>query len=173
MTRKEKDQFIDTLAEKLTNNNNFYLTDISELTVRDSNELRRLFFNNGISIEVVKNTLLKKAMVKVKENYESFHDILKGNTAIIFSELGAIPAKLIKQYRKKHNKPILKAAYVEETLYLGDEQLTVLSVLKSKDEIVGDIINLLQSPLKNIISALQSGRNKLCGILETLSKKSE
>lgn len=171
MTKEEKNQIIDTLAEKLTNNNHFYLTDVSGLTVIDSNALRRLCFNKGISLEVVKNTLLKNAMERAERDYTESYDVLKGNTAIIFCEVGNVPAKLIREFRKKHDKPVLKAAFVEEVFYFGDEQLATLSDIKSKNEVIGDIIGLLQSPIKNVISALQSGGNKLSAILETLSEK--
>ena len=171
MTREEKNQFIDTLAEKLTDNNHFYLTDISGLTVSDSNDLRRLCFNKGVSLEVVKNTLLKNAMERAERDYTESYDVLKGNTAILFCEVGNVPAKLIREFRKKHDKPVLKAAYVEEVFYFGDEQLSILSDIKSKNEVIGDIIGLLQSPVKNVISALQSGGNKLSAILKTLSEK--
>ena len=171
MTREEKNQFIDTLAEKLTSSNNFYLTDVSGLTVSDSNNFRRLCFNKGVSLKVVKNTLLKNAMEQAEGDYAESYEVLKGNTAVIFSEVGNVPAKLIKEFRKKHDKPVLKVAYVEEAFYFGDEQLSILSDIKSKNEAIGDIIGLLQSPVKNVISALQAGGNKLSAILKTLSEK--
>ena len=171
MTREEKNQFIDTLAEKLTTSNHFYLTDVSGLTVSDSNTFRRLCFNKGVSLNVVKNTLLKNAMEQAEGDYTESYEVLKGNTAVMFSEVGNVPAKLIEQFRKKHDKPLLKVAYVEETFYFGDEQLSILSDIKSKNELIGDIIGLLQSPVKNVISALQSGGNQLSAILKTLSEK--
>ncbi len=173
MTRQEKDQFIDTLADKLANNVNIYLTDVSELTVKDSNNLRRLFFSKGVEIQVVKNSLLKKAMEKTDGNFEEAYEVLKGNTALVFSETANLPAKLIKEFRKKSEKPILKAAYVDTEFYLGDEQISTLATLKSKNEIIGDIIGLLQSPAKNVISALQSGSSILSGIVKTLSERPE
>ena len=169
MTRTEKNKLIDAFAEKLDNNPNFYLSDISGLTVSDSNQLRRLCFGKDIRIEVVKNRLLKKAMEKAQDDYSEIYDVLKGNTAVLFTEHGSVPAKLIKQFRKKHEKPLLKAAFVEETIYLGDEQLTVLANIKTKNEMIADVIGLLLSPAKNVISGLQSGSNKLTGILKTLS----
>lgn len=173
MTRQEKDQFIDTLVEKLANNANIYLTDVSELPVRDSNNLRRLFFSKGVEIQVVKNSLLKKAMEKSEVNFEEAYEVLRGNTALVFSETANLPAKLIKEFRKKSDKPILKAAFVDTEFYLGDEQISTLATLKSKNEIIGDIIGLLQSPAKNVISALKSGGSTISGILTTLGEREE
>ena len=173
MTRQEKDQFIDSIAEKLKASKNLYLADISGLTVSDSNELRRLCFNKGVEVQVVKNTLLRKAMEKVEGNYEEAYELLVGNTALMTSESGSVPAKVIKEFRKKHDKPVLKAAFIEESLYLGDEQVKELASLKSKDELIGEIIGLLQSPAKNVISALQSGGSNLSGILTTLADRPE
>jgi len=173
MTRQEKDQFIDSIAEKLKASKNLYLADISGLTVSDSNELRRLCFNKGVEVQVVKNTLLRKAREKVERNYEESYECLVGNTALMTSERGSVPAKVIKEFRKKHDKPVLKAAFIEESFYLGDEQVKELASLKSKDELIGEIIDLLQSPAKNVISALQSGGNNLSGILTTLADRPE
>ena len=173
MTRQEKDQFIDSIAEKLKASKNLYLADISGLTVSDSNELRRLCFNKGVEVQVVKNTLLRKAMEKVEGNYEESYEFLVGNTALMTSERGSVPAKVIKEFRKKHDKPILKAAFIEESCYLGDEQVKELASLKSKDELIAEIIGLLQSPAKNVISALQSGGSNLSGILTTLADRPE
>jgi len=170
MTRQEKDQFIDSLAEKLTNSSNFYLADISGLTVSDSNDLRRTCFNKGVQLQVVKNTLLKKAMEKAEGSFEESYEILKGNTAIFFSDTGNVPAKLMKEFRKKHEKPILKGAFVEESFYLGDEQLSTLATIKSKNELIGEIIGLLQSPAKNVISGLKASGGKLSGILKSLEE---
>ena len=170
MTRQEKNQFIDSLAEKLSNSSNFYLADISGLTVSDSNDLRRTCFNNGVQLQVVKNSLLKKAMEKAEGSFEESYEVLKGNTALFFSDTGNAPAKLIKGFRKKHEKPILKGAFVEESFYIGDEQLSTLATIKSKNELIGDIIGLLQSPAKNIISGLKASGGKLSGILKTLEE---
>lgn len=170
MTRQEKNQFIDSLAETLSNSSNFYLADISGLSVSDSNDLRRSCFNNGVQLQVVKNTLLKKAMEKAEGSFEESYEILKGNTALFFSNTGNAPAKLIKDFRKKHEKPILKGAFVEESFYIGDEQLSTLATIKSKNELIGDIIGLLQSPAKNIISGLKASGGKLSGILKALEE---
>lgn len=171
MTREEKDLFIDTLAEKLENSDNVYLTDVSGLPVRDSNELRRLFFREGVKMQVVKNSLLKKAMEKTGTNFEEAYEVLKGNTALVFSEKANLPAKIIKTFRKKFDRPILKAAFVDSEFYLGDEQIETLAMLKSRTELIGDIIELLQSPAKNVISALKSSSSKISGILKTLGDR--
>lgn len=171
MNKTEKDKAIEELVEKLASNDNFYLTDISELTVENSNNLRRNCFKQGIQLHMVKNTLLKKAFERSEKNYEELYDTLKGSTSIMFSEIGNAPAKLIVGFRKKHAKPILKAAYVEESVYIGDDQLKTLESLKSKNELIGEIIGLLQSPAKNVVSQLQSGGQKIAGVLKTLSEK--
>lgn len=171
MNKTEKDKAIDDLVAKLANNNHFYLTDISELTVEHSNNLRRTCFKQGIQIEMVKNTLLRKAFERSEKNYEELYGTLKGSTSIMFSETGNAPAKLIIGFRKKHSKPVLKAAFVEESVYIGDDQLKALESLKTKNELIGEIIGLLQSPAKNVVSQLQSGGQKLAGVLKTLSEK--
>lgn len=172
MTREEKNQVIEDLAKKLEENPNFYLADISELTVEDSNSLRGIFHEKGIRIEVVKNTLLRQAMDKVEGvDYAEIYNTLVGPTSIMFTEVGSVPAKLIKEYRKKHEKPILKSAFVEESTYIGDNMLEMLSTIKSKDELLGDIIALLQSPAKNVVSGLKSSGGTLAGILKTLSER--
>jgi large subunit ribosomal protein L10 len=171
MKKEEKQQAIDSLAEQLKNSNHFYLTDISDLNVETTNKLRRLCFRRNIQLQMVKNTLLKKAMERAERDYNSLYDILKGSTSIMFSETGNAPAKLIKEFRKTSKRPILKGAFVEETCYLGDNQLDFLVNIKSKNELIGDIIAMLQSPAKNVISALQSGSGTLAGIVKTLSEK--
>lgn len=171
MNREEKNQVIQSLKEKLDTNPHFYLTDISEMTVEDSNKLRGAFHEQGIKIEVVKNTLLAKAMESAESDYSPLLDVLKGATSIMFTEVGNTPAKVIEKFRKTNPKPILKGAYVEESVYIGDDQIKVLSSIKSKDELIGDIIMLLQSPAKNVISGLKGSGSKLSGILKTLSEK--
>ncbi len=175
MKREDKKQVIENLAEKLTENSIFYLTDTSELNVATVNKLRGLCFKRNVSMHVVKNTLLKKAMEKVDKDLEPFYDTLKGPTSIMFSDTGNVPAKLIKEFRKtnKSEKPILKAAFVAEECYIGENNLEALINIKSKEELIGDLISLLQSPAKNVISGLKSGGGKLSGIIETLSKKEE
>lgn len=172
MRKEEKTQVIEDLVGKLESNPNFYLTDISSLTVAKTNDLRRACFGKKISLLVVKNSLLKKAMER-KEAYRELIPALKGNTAVMFCESGSAPAKLIKEFRKKNQKPVLKGAFIEESVYIGDNMLETLASIKSKNELIGDVIGLLQSPAKNVVSALQSGKNKLAGIVKTLSEKPE
>jgi large subunit ribosomal protein L10 len=171
MTREEKNQIIDILAEKLNENPNFYLTDISDLNVETTNNLSRFCFNKGVALHTVKNTLLEKAMVKTGRDYSELFGVLKGSTAIMFHETGNVPAKLIKDFRKTSPKPILKAAYVQECAYIGDTQLESLINIKSKNELIADVVLALKTPANNVVSALQSGKNKLAGIVKTLSER--
>jgi len=171
MKKEEKNQFIDTLAEQLKGANSFYLADTSDLNAETTSRLRRTCFKRNVQLRVVKNTLLQKAMERSGKSFEEFFPVLTGPTSIMFSEAANDPAKLIKEFRKSTLKPSLKGAYVEECIYLGDNQLNVLIHIKSKFELIGDLISLLQSPAKNVLSALQSGGNKLSGIVKTLSEK--
>jgi large subunit ribosomal protein L10 len=171
MTREEKSQVIEALTTKLTEGNIIYLADISGLNALETSNLRRACFKANIKLAVVKNSLLEKAMAKSDKDFGELPEILKGNTSLMISETGNAPAKLIKEFRKKSKKPLLKGAYIEEAIYVGDDQLDALVNIKSKEELIGDIITILQSPAKNVISALQSGGNKLSGILTTLSEK--
>ncbi|MAW31543.1 MAG: 50S ribosomal protein L10 [Flavobacteriales bacterium] len=170
MNREEKNEMIATIEEMLNNNNNFYLADISGLNAEQNSALRRLCYKREVSLKVVKNTLLKKAFEKNETDFTELYNVLSGNTSIMQSEAANTAAKVIKEFRKKNDKPILKAAYLEEALYIGDENLSTLADLKSKEELIGDIITLLQSPAKNVISSLQSSGNKLAGIISTLEK---
>jgi len=171
MKREEKNQIISDLAQRISESNHFYLADISELNAEDTSILRRKCFEKDIKLIVVKNTLLKKAFEQIDGDFQELYEVLENATSIMFSETGNLPAKLIKEFRKKHEKPVLKAAFVEESVYIGDNQLEALANIKSKEELIGDIIMLLQSPAKNVLSALQSGGNKLAGIIKTLSEK--
>lgn len=171
MKKEDKFQVIESITDKLENNEIFYLTDTSELDVETINRLRRLCFKRNVTMQVVKNTLLRKAMEKSSKDFEKLYDVLKGATSLMVSDTGNVPAKLIKEFRKTSKKPILKGAYIQESIYIGDSQLDALESLKSKEELIGDIIGLLQSPAKNVISALQSGGNTLAGVLKTLSEK--
>ena len=171
MTREEKNRFIEDLDVLLNENKNFYLADVSGLTAEESSDLRRLCFKRDVTLKVVKNTLLKKAMERNDSNFEEFYQALNGNTSIMFTEIGNSPAKIIKDFRKKHNKPILKAAIIEDCFYLGDENIDALVELRSKEELISEIITILQSPVKNVISSLQSGENKLSGIFTALKEK--
>jgi large subunit ribosomal protein L10 len=171
MTRDEKKKAIDSLAQKINESKHFYLTDISSLNSEDTSSLRRKCFEKDIKLVVVKNTILHKALEQCAGNYTELYDVLNNSTSIMFSEVGNTPARLIKEFRRKKDKPVLKAAYVQECVYIGDHLLDSLSNIKSKEELIGDIIVLLQSPAKNVISALQSGGQTLTGILKTLSDK--
>lgn len=172
MTKEEKAKYIDELATELNDANVFYLTDTAELTVEAINALRRKCFQSGIRLKVVKNTLLEKAMERVESrNFGQLKDTLSGPTSIMFAEVGNVPAKLIEEFRKKDAKPILKGAYIDEAVFIGDDQLKVLSSIKSKDEVIGEIIGLLQSPIKNVLSGLTGAGSKIAGILETLEKR--
>ena len=171
MNREDKNSIIDDLSQRIENSKHFYLADISELNAEDTSNLRRKCFEKDINLIVVKNTLLKKALEKSNGEFNDLYDILKDSTSIMFTETGNIPAKLIKEFRKVHGKPVLKAAFVEESIYIGDDQLELLTNIKSKEELIGDIVTLLQSPAKNVISALQSGGSTLAGIIKTLQEK--
>ncbi len=171
MTREEKLNAIQDLTAKLADNTNIYLADISGLDADTTSKLRRACFKSNIKLAVVKNTLLAKAMEASEREFGELAEVLKGNTSIMLAETGNAPAKLIKDFRKKSDKPILKGAFIEEAVYIGDDKLDTLVNIKSKEEVIGDIIGLLQSPAKNVISALQSGGGKLAGILKTLSEK--
>ena len=171
MRREEKAVIIDNLAGRLNDTKHFYLTDISSLNAEQTSNLRRKCFEKEISLLVVKNTLLRKALEKSDGDFNDLYDVLKDSTSIMFCETGNIPAKLIKEFRKTLEKPILKAAFVEESIYVGDDQLDTLSNIKSKNELLGDLLSLLQSPAINLVSALSSGGSNLAGALKTLSEK--
>jgi large subunit ribosomal protein L10 len=174
MKREEKEVIIGSITELLEKYPNVYITDTSALTVAKTNQLRRLCFSKGIKILVAKNSLIQKAMEKSNADaYSGIFDALKGTSALMFSETGNVPAKVIKEFRKKNDKPILKGAYIDTAIFLGDNQLDMLFALKSKNELVGDIIGLLQSPAKNVISGLKASGGKLAGILKTLSERPE
>ena len=171
MTREEKSQVIEELTAQLSENANIYLADISGLDAGTTSNLRRACFKANVKLSVVKNTLLEKAMEASEKDFGELPTILKGNTSVMYSETGNAPAKVIKAFRKKSEKPLLKGAFIEEAIYLGDDQLDMLVDIKSREELIGDIIGLLQSPAKNVVSALQSSGGKLSGILKTLSQK--
>ncbi len=170
-TREQKELLISELISDLNNNPNFYIADTSSLTVEKTNKLRRDCFKNQVILKVVKNTLLIKAMERTGRDYKELFSALAGTSAVMFCETGNVPAKLIKEFRKTSDKPLLKAAFVEQSVYLGDNQLDTLISIKSKNELIGDIIGLLQSPAKNVLSALQSSGGKLAGVVKTLSER--
>ena len=171
MTREEKSKVIAQLTAELADNSNIYLTDTSGLNAAATSNLRRACFKADVRMAVVKNTLLAKAMEASDKDFGELTEILKGNTSLMFSEVGNAPAKVIKEFRKKSDKPILKGAYIEEATYVGDDLVEALVNIKSKEELIGEIITLLQSPAKNVVSALQSSGNTLSGIIKTLSEK--
>ncbi|HOP04883.1 MAG TPA: 50S ribosomal protein L10 [Tenuifilaceae bacterium] len=172
MRREEKNAVIDRLAEQINEYPHFYLADTSELNAADTSNLRRKCFEKEIKLVVVKNTLLKKALEKCeKADFSPIFESLKGSTSVMFTETGNVPAKLIKDFRKTSEKPVLKAAFVEESFYIGDNQLEALVRLKSKNELIADVIALLQSPAQTVLSQLQSGRNTIAGVVKTLSER--
>lgn len=175
MTREEKGQIIDELAEKFAQHNHFYITDASGFTVGQINAFRRICFHQGVEYRVYKNTLIRKALEKQSGNFEPMFKVLHGFSGVIFSkESGNAPAKAIKEYRKKNEgKPAFKAASIQSDLYFGEENLTVLSDLKSKNELIGEVIALLQSPAKNVLSALLSSKQTMAGLVKTLETRAK
>jgi len=174
MTREDKNLLIDKLTEQIKQYPHFYLADISELNAEVTSKLRRKCFEKQIELVVVKNTLFIKALERSgKSDFTPLYDSIKGSTSVMFTETGNVPAKLIKEFRKANPKPLLKAAFVEESIYIGENQLEALVSLKSKNELIADVIALLQSPAKNVVSGLQSGRNILAGVVKTLSEKEQ
>ena len=172
MTKEEKAKYIVDLASELKEANVFYLTDTADLTVEAINTLRRKCFQSNIRLKVIKNTLLEKAMDSIEgKDFGQLRETLAGPTSIMFSEVGNVPAKLIQEFRKKGAKPVLKGAYINDAVFIGDDQLTVLSSIKSKDEMIGEVIGLLQSPMKNVLSGLNGAGGKIAGILKTLENR--
>lgn len=174
MTREEKAQIIDELSEKFANHNHFYITDATGFTVAQVNNFRRLCFKSGIEYRVYKNTLIQKALERQEgTDYSPLFKTLHGFSGVIFSkEVGNAPAKVIDEFRKKvQGKPVLKGASIETALFIGDENLQTLVALKSKNELIGEVISLLQSPAKNVISALQSGKHTVAGLVKALEER--
>ena len=175
MTKAEKTATIENLKEVFENSQFFYVTDASTLTVEQVNNFRRTCFEQGVQMKVVKNTLVQKALESFPEsrNYAEIYKALKGPTAVLFTETSNVPAKILKDFRKKHEKPVLKAAYIDSDVYFGDDQIDTLSNLKSKEDLIGDVILLLQSPIKNVLGSLQSGGNTIMGLLKALEERGE
>jgi len=171
MRKAEKNDIINDIASKIREYGHFYVTDTTGLKAGATSNLRRLCFNRKVKMVVVKNTLFKKAIEQSGRNIVGLDEALKGTSAILFSDTGNLPAKLIKDFRKKASIPVFKGAFVEESVYLGESQLDALENIKSKEELIGDLIALLQSPMKNVIGALQSGGTTIHGILKTLGEK--
>ena len=171
MTREEKSKVIERLTAELAENSNIYMTDVSGLNASETSKLRRACFKANIKLSVVKNTLLSKAMESSDKDFGNLSEVLVGNTALMYSEVGNSPAKLIKQFRKKSERPLLKGASIEDSVYVGDDQVEFLANIKSREELIGEIVTILQSPAKNVISALQSSGSTISGVLKTLSEK--
>ena len=171
MRRSEKDTIIENLTEELNSYNHFYLADISELNASVTSDLRRTCFKQDVKLVVAKNTLLRKALENSNKDVEDLYDVLKGNTSVMFAETANVPAKVIKDFGKKHGRPVLKAAYVEESIYIGENQLDALVAVKSKDELIADVVALLKSPMDTVLSQLKSGGNILHGVLQTLEER--
>lgn len=173
MRKEEKSQLIDAVSEQIASKSYLYVTDITGLNAESTSKLRRACFRRDVKLIVVKNTLLKKALERTGKDYSELYVALKGTSAIMLSNVNNEPAKLIKEFRATSDKPILKGAYVEESFYVGDNQLEALVHIKSKNELIGDIIGMLQSPMQNVIGALQSGGNTIAGVVKTLSERAE
>ncbi|MDR1678457.1 MAG: 50S ribosomal protein L10 [Prevotellaceae bacterium] len=171
MKKEDKGLIIDQIKNTIDEYSHLYLADIGGLDSVQTSDLRRLCYKKDVKLVVVKNTLLRKALEASEVDYSQLFEVLKGETSIMLSNNGNDPAKLIKEFSKTNEKPVLKAAYVEESFYIGANQLEVLVNIKSKNELIGDIIGLLQSPAKNVVSALQSGGNTIHGVLKTLAER--
>ncbi len=172
-SREEKERIVELLQDRFSESANFYLADMSQLSVNDTNTFRKRCYEEGIHVQVVKNNLIKKALENANITDENLHEIIKGPSSVMFADNINAPAKIIQEFRKTHDRPVLKGAYVEETLYVGDDQLETLAALKSREELIGDIVGILQSPMQNVVSALQSGGHKLSGLLKTLGEREE
>ena len=171
MNKEEKVIAVEELKGQLADYKSIYLTDIAGLNAVQTSKLRRECFNSNVKLSVVKNTFLERAMSESENDFGELKELLKGNTTIMLSKIGNSPAKVIKKFRKDGDKPILKGAFVDEAIYIGDEHIDALFNLKSKEEVIGEIITLLQSPAKNVISALKSSSGKIAGLVKTLSEK--
>lgn len=174
MTREEKQANIELLKSKFEEREYFYITDSSTLTVEQVNKLRGLCYEHGVEMKVVKNTLAIKALEAIENaDYSELYDALKGPSTVLFAEAANVPAKVIKQFRKDFDRPILKAAYIDSSIFKGDDRIDELSALKSREELIGDVILLLQSPAKNVISALKSGGATISGLIKALEERAE
>lgn len=171
MTREEKNIELQRLTEQIAGLTSFYLTDSSTLSVAKINKFRGLCYEKGVSLKVVKNTLLRKALEANDQDFEGLYDSVKGPTALMFSEEASASAKVLKEFREENERPLLKAAYIDGSFYIGDDKIKELASLKSKEELIGEVITLLQSPATNVISALSSGGSTIASLLQTLSEK--
>lgn len=175
MNKTEKTATIEALKERFETATFFYVTDASTMTVAQVNKFRRLCFEKGIEMKVVKNTLVKKALenAPADKNYQSVFKALEGPTALLFCDTANLPAKVLKEFRATSSRPELKAAYIDSAVFIGDDQIELLVKLKSKEELLGEVIGLLQSPARNVISALQSGGQTVMGLLKTLEERGQ
>jgi large subunit ribosomal protein L10 len=171
MKKSEKYEIISNLTEQINSSSHFYLTNIEGLNAEKTSALRRLCNKQEVELVVVKNTLLRIALEASNKSAKELYEVLHGNTSVMFCENANTPAKLIKDFKKKNKMPILKGAYVQESVYVGEDQLDVLVSIKSKNELIGEVVGLLQSPIKNVVGALQSGGTTIHGVLKTLSEK--
>ena len=172
MTREEKDLQIKELTQMLADNSVLYLTDATGLNSEETTQLRRACYKNDVRMRVVKNTLLRRAMEASEgTDFSELYEVLTGQTALLVGNVGNAPAKILKEFRKKSDMPTLKAAYVEESTYLGDDQIDALTAIKSKDELIAELIALLQSPIKNVVGALNSGGNTVSGLVKALQER--
>ncbi len=174
MRKEDKIAIIAQLGELMQQYPHFYLVDVEGMNAEATSALRRKCFQSNVKMVVVKNTLLQKTLEASEVDFTALYSVLKGNTAVLFTEVANLPAKMLKELKsKKVEKPALKAAYAEEGIYIGAEQLDALVSIKSKNEVIAEIVALLQSPAKNVLSALQSGQNTIHGVLKTLGEKGE
>ena len=171
MKRSEKDAIIGSLTKEINASNHFYLADISDLDASVTGDLRRTCFKQDIKLVVAKNTLLRKALENSDKDVQELYGVLKGNTSVMFSEVANVPAKVIKVFGKKHGRPVLKGAYVEESVYVGEDQIDALVAVKSKNELIADVIALLNSPINTVLSQLKSGGTIIHGVLKTLGER--
>jgi len=171
MRKEDKSTLINDIVSSINEYSHFYVTEAGGLNAEVSSNLRRECFKQEVKMVMVKNTILRKALEQIEGDFEDIYGTLKGTTAVLFSNTGNVPAKLIKEFAKTNEKPTLKGAFVEESIYVGADQLDTLCSIKSKEELLGDVIGLLQSPMKNVVSALQSGGSTIHGLLQTLAEK--
>ncbi len=171
MNKQEKKGVVKELADKFNKYKFVYITDTANLTAEKDNKLRRSLHKHGVRLQVAKNTMIRKAMEISDNDYGNLPSILVGASSLMFSNDAKIPAVAIKEFRKSNDKPVLKGAYIDTDIFIGDNELNTLSQLKSKNELIGEVIGLLQSPATNVISALKSGGNKLAGIVKTLEER--
>lgn len=171
MTREEKNQIVEELVSVLSSTGSFYIIDIGTLNSEKTSKLRRLCYNRQVQLKVAKNSLIKKALERIEGDYSEMIPAMKGSSAVMIAEIPNVPAKLIKEFRKESDRPVLKAASIDGGIYVGDNQLDSLAALKSKNELIGDVVGLLQSPMQSVISGLKGQGGKIAGILKTLEER--